>query len=93
MMFANIDRVPSGHHLFTLYVTDAPTGTPEDEIFTEEIDVIVRQQSSLADVLAAAARGALADYDSDRIRVIGVVNQSDAYVVAQTVDGDLRHEG
>lgn len=87
--FTDIDQTPTGQHMFTLYLTDAPVGTPQSEVWIEEVDVTADRRSSLPDIIAAA-KGALSDYP-EHVRVIGVIDQSRGVVVAQKHDGNLRN--
>jgi hypothetical protein len=84
-VFANLDQLPTDKSMFTLAVTDQPAGTPAADLFYDEVDVVADRRSTVAEVIAAAD---LAGYEESR--VIGVTNQTDGYVVAETPDGDLR---
>lgn len=76
-----------------MYVTEAPVGTPADEIWMDEIDVVLVRNANVAHILHAAAEE-LAGYGGCRVVGIinqsdGIINQSDGYVVAALQDGDL----
>lgn len=87
-MFANLHELPPGRSLFTLLLTDAPLGTPADQLVTEELDLVAPSRSSVADLVAAAG-GALADYAED-VRVIGIADQTSGCIVTEDPTGDLR---
>lgn len=85
-MFMNLHTPPAGKALYSVYVTEAPVGTPADEIWMDEIDVVLARNANVAHILHAAAEE-LAGYEG--CRVVGIINQSDGYVVAALQDGDL----
>lgn len=86
-MFVNLHTLPPGRSLYTVAVTDEPTGTPAADLTYDEVDVVAPARASVASVLAAADLGGYED-----CRVVGVVDQSSGYVVAEAWDGDLRCE-
>jgi hypothetical protein len=88
VMFVNLHNLPAGKSMFTIAVTDQPSGTDPNDIAYDEVDVVADHNAQVADVIAAAD---LSMYDG--CRVIGVVNQSEGYVVVETFDGDLREGG
>lgn len=83
--FVNIDAVPAGQALYTVAVIDQPVGTPRAELAYDEVDVQAPSRASVSEVIAAAD---LSDYEG--CRVVGVVNQSAGYVLAEDPEGDLR---
>lgn len=84
-MFMNLHTLPAGQAMYTLAVTDDPAGTPRDQVEYDEVDVVAPAGASVAAIIAAA------DLDGyEGCRVIGVVNQSDGYVVVEDPDGDYR---
>ena len=84
-MFMNLHTLPAGQAMYTLAVTDAAVGTPRDQVEYDEVDVVAPARASVAEIIAAA------DLDGyEGCRVIGVVNQSDGYVVVEDPDGDYR---
>lgn len=87
-MFMNLHALPVGQSMYTLAVTNDPTGTPHDQIGYDELDVVASSRANVAGVVAAAK----AELDDlyPGARVIGVVNQSDGYVVVENPDGDYR---
>jgi hypothetical protein len=88
-MFVNLHNLPTGQSMYTLYLTMDPVGTPRDELCAEEIDVVASSRASVAEIIAAAS-AELEDYEPS-IRIIGVVNQSDGYVMQDVaMTGDLR---
>lgn len=85
-MFVNLHSLPAGQSLYTVAVTAQPASTPDsDGWFYDEADVVAPARATVADVIAAAD---LSGYEA--CRVVGVINQSDGYVVAERPNGDLR---
>jgi len=88
-MFVDIDAVPAGKRLFTVHVTLGPNGTPRSEMSTDEVDVIAPARSDHEQVLEAGVEndgGAnagfyIAQTYGETARVVGIVNQSDGYVM------------
>jgi fructoselysine-6-P-deglycase FrlB-like protein len=72
-VFMNLHTLPPGQHLYTVAVTDDPAALSYDEV-----DVVARAGATSDQVLAAAD---LAAYSG--CRVVGVINQSDGYVLWQ----------
>lgn len=85
MWYMNLDTLPSGQSMFTVAVTEQPPGTPPDDLFYDEVDVVTSSTATVAEVIAAAD---LTGYEE--CRVIGVIDQSAGYVLAEARDGDLR---
>lgn len=83
-MFMNLDQLPAGQSMYTVYVTNDPAGTPRYDVCAEEVDVVTSSQADAADVV----RAGLAEIDDlygPAIRIIGVVNQSTGFVVCDMV--------
>lgn len=84
-MFMNLHALPAGQSMYTLAVTNLPADTPKDRMEYDEVDVVASSRATVAQVIAAA------DLDGyEGCRVIGVVNQSDGYVVCEDPTGDYR---
>lgn len=89
-MWVNLHTLPVGQSMYTLYLTSDPVGTPRDAIYTEEVDVITSSRASVAEVVEAAREEIDSSYDSS-MRIIGVTNESDGYVMRDVaMEGDLR---
>lgn len=80
-MFANLHTLPADRHMFTLYVTDSPVGTPAGKMFVDEVDVIAPTYSSVDDIVRAAD---LYGYEGGRI--IGVTDESDGVVLYENTE-------
>lgn len=90
-MFVNLHTLPAGQHMYTLFLTTDPEGTPGDDLIVEEVDFVAPSNWSLAGVARKARKdGALDDYAPDA-RVVAVVDQSTGDVV-QDLDGDLAED-
>lgn len=77
-MFMNLDTLPAGQHMFTIAVTADEPGTHRADIFFDEIDVVAPSRATVDEIIA------LADTDGyEGQRVLGVVDQSDAYIVLE----------
>jgi hypothetical protein len=88
-MWMNLDQVPAGQAMYTLAVTNQPVGTPKDDIVYDEVDYVASTRLTAREVVRRANdAGALEGYED--ARVIGVVNQSDGYVLIEDPEGDLR---
>ena len=86
-VFVNLHAVPPGQSLYTLAVTACPPGTPPDARYCDEVDVLAPTSAPLSSLLR--------DVDLDGLgyggcRIVGVVDQSAGYVLAEDWDGDLR---
>jgi hypothetical protein len=79
-MFMNLDTLPVGKSYYTVYVTLDPKGTPRLEMSADEVDVVAPSSASRDEVVNECAAEIVSDYGTDA-RVVGVVNQSDGYVV------------
>jgi len=80
-MYFNIDAIPVGKSLFTVAYTLDPVDTPADQRTHEEIDVIVPSRSAIDHLLVET---------KDEVgegRVVGIVNQSDGFVVIESWAG------
>lgn len=86
-MFVNLHTLPAGQHMFTLAVTSQPVGTPEDELFVDEIDIVAKRNSTVAELVAAVSPEEAADYEG--CRVIGVADQSDGYLMFENPSSDI----
>lgn len=75
-MFMNLHSLPAGQHMFTVAVTDCEPGTHRADMYFDEVDVVAPARSSADEVIAAAD---LSGYEGQRI--LGVVDQTDAYVM------------
>lgn len=87
-MWMNIDQVPAGQSMFTIGVTDAPVDTPEDERYYEEYDLVFRSGASVGTIVTYAMARPDWPYTGE-VRVVGVSNQSDGYVMQQNWEGIL----
>ena len=85
MILVNLHTLPAGRHMFTVAVTDDPPAASWDELAYDEVDVVAPARASLAQVIAAAD---LSGYE--HCRVVGIVDQSAGYAIAEATDGDLR---
>jgi hypothetical protein len=89
-MWVNLHSIPVGQSMYTLYLTADPVGTPRDQVCAEEVDVITSSRATVAEVVEAAREEIDASYSSS-MRIIGVSNESDAYIMADVLEtGDLR---
>ena len=89
-MWVNLHSLPVGKSMYTIYLTTDPVGTPREHICVEEVDVIAASRASVAEVIEAAREEIDGTYSS-AMRIIGVSNESDGYVMADaTMTGDLR---
>ena len=88
-MWMNLDQLPAGKSMFTVYVTLDPKGTPRDEMGADEVDVVAPSSASRDAIIndgAVHPKGENAGafiremYGLDS-RVVGVVNQSEGYIV------------
>ena len=88
-MWMNLDQLPAGKAMFTVYVTVDPEGTNRSAMSAEEVDVVASRSASWGEVVndgGVHPRGErcvdylLESYGPDS-RVIGVTNESDGYVV------------
>ena len=85
-MFMNLHTLPTGKHMFTLGVTTDPLDTPRIHRWYDEIDVVAPRNSTSTEVIAAAReQGLLEGYEDARI--VGVVDQSDGYVLREDWNG------
>lgn len=87
-MWLNLHQLPAGQSMFTLAVTNQPIDTPPAALAYDEVDVVARSEADLQEVIESAD---LIDYEG--WRVVGVINASAGYVVAEQPQGDLREEG
>ena len=87
-MWMNLDQLPAGKSMFTIAVTSASVDTPEDERHYEEVDCVFNTRASAGTVVAYAMARLDWPYGDD-VRVIGVANQSDGYVLSQAWEGIL----
>lgn len=94
-MWMNLDTLPAGRSMYTVYVTCEPEGTARSQMSADEVDVVARSSASWGEVCndgqvlrdfreegnhTPATSRMLEMYGED-MRVIGIVNQSDGYVV------------
>jgi hypothetical protein len=84
-MWVNLDQLPAGKSMYTIAVTDAPLGTPSDDMWYDEVDVVADSRLDAKGVLEQAN---LEGYE--HCRVVGVSDQSSGYVMWQDAEGDLR---
>jgi hypothetical protein len=91
-MFMNIDALPAGTKLYTLYVVseDVPEGTPRSEMHCDEVDVTcARVNGAWNDApnygkvhpTGEHVPTYLMETYGDGVRIVGIVNQSDGFVV------------
>lgn len=83
-MWVNLHTLPAGQRMYTVALTDQPVGTPSDELWYDEVDVVAPARIDAREV---AERANLEGYE--HCRVIGVSDQSDGYVLWEDKDGDL----
>lgn len=76
----NIDQVPVGQSYYTVYVTWDKPGTARSAMCTEEVDLVMRSTNAWGTVATYVASSMAAGYEPG-YRVVGVVNQSDGYVM------------
>ena len=85
----NIDALPAGKSLYTVHVTLDPEGTPRSEMAADEVDVVAGSRASWGQVVSdgvendggANAGGYIWATYGENARVVGVVNQSDGFVL------------
>lgn len=77
-MFVNLHTLPAGQHMYTVAVTMDPVGT--EDLGYDEVDVVASSRGTTQDILLAGAEH-LNDYVA--FRVLGIVDQSDGYVLWQ----------
>jgi hypothetical protein len=80
-MYFNIDAVPAGKSLFTVAHTTCPVDTPVADRYFDEIDVVAPTRAAV-DHLLTETKDEVGDG-----RVIGVINQSDGFVVIESWEG------
>ena len=88
-MWMNLDQLPAGKHMYTVYVTLDPEGTPRNEMSADEVDVVAPSRATWGEVVNDGAVHPTGERSVDYLlemygaesRVIGVVDQSDGYVV------------
>ncbi len=90
-MFVNLRTIPAGQAMYTVAVTDDPRDTPTVDVCYEELDVVGSSRLTSKEV-AQLAEPRVMDFYGPGARVIGVVNQTDAYVMFQDSERDLRQE-
>jgi hypothetical protein len=107
-LFMNLDTLPAGKAYYTVYVTTDPEGTARLEMGADEVDVVAARDAGWGDVCnngqelrdfyedgnhKPATNWILEMYGPDS-RIIGVVNQSDGFVVYDAfVAGDEEGAG
>lgn len=88
-MYVNLQNLPAGKSMYTVYVTIDPEGTPRDEMTADEVDVVAPSSASWGTVVndgEAHPRGGNAGayirklYGLDS-RIVGVVNQSAGVII------------
>jgi hypothetical protein len=80
-MFVNLHTLPAGQSMYTLYLTADPQGTARSEMNGEEEDLVLpRGLNGKAVLERPEVKAALEGFEPGT-RVIGIVDQSDAYVV------------
>ena len=87
-MFVNLDQLPPGKHMFTVYVTDQPVGTPQDDLFYDEVDAVADHGANVYTIVGSMRREDLEAYDGQR--VIGIADQSGGFLVLQDSDSTLK---
>ncbi len=76
-MFLNLHTLPASQSMYT-----AAIGTAEDgHLECDEVDFVASRSASLEDLLLAAVDAAAGDYDGQSI--VGLINQSDGFVIFQ----------
>lgn len=88
-MWMNLDQLPAGKAMYTVYVSLDPEGTPRDETSADEVDIVAPAGSNWSDVINKGkahprgedAKDFILDMYGPESRVVGVVNQSEGYVV------------
>lgn len=85
-MWVNLHTLPAGQSMYTVAITDGPLDMPDaDRYIADEIDIVASSRASVAEVIAAAF-AADGPFDSN-VRVVGVSNQSAAYVMVENWEG------
>lgn len=91
-MFTNLHSLPAGKALFTVALTDQPTGTPDEELCYDELDLVAPRRASLSRLVDFAQKAAASTYGDD-VRIVGILNQSTGEVLAEAPQGNLIPEG
>lgn len=92
-MYMNLHTLPADSAMLTLYITTDEEGTPRNETSAEEIDVVLPRRLRGRDAIMnsepvkAELRGVFGDEWTDT-RVVGIVNQSDGFVVYDGFDNE-----
>lgn len=88
-MWMNLDQLPTGKSMYTLWVTLDRYGTPREEMSAEEVDVVASSQARSRDEILEGGTvhptgEPAADYVrevyGESARVVGVTNQSEGFV-------------
>lgn len=88
-MWMNLDTLPAGKSMFTVYVTLDDEGTPRSETSADEVDVVAPRNANWSSVVnegtvhpsGEAAKDFILELYGPDSRVVGVVNVSEDYVV------------
>lgn len=96
-MWMNLDALPAGKSMYTVYVTTDPEGTPRSEMGADAVDIVASSSATWGSVCSYGTAHPSGEHAPTYIiglygedaRIIGVVNQSDAYVVYDAfLEGD-----
>lgn len=79
-MWMNLDALPTGKSMYTVHVTCDPEGTDRSKMSAEEVDVVAPSRATWNEVVNQAASELVEMYGPDS-RVVGVVNQTDGFVM------------
>lgn len=87
-MFMNLHTLPASQHLYTVAVTSQPVEAAGGDLFYDELDVVAPRYANTQDVLLAITPLDRESYAGQR--VIGVIDQSDAYTLWEDPSSLLR---
>ena len=85
-MYVNLDTIPAGQAMYTLHLTMDPLGTARSQMSTEEVDLVAparlsRDELMNRDETKQELRDLFGEPEWLDARLVGLVNQSDGYVV------------
>lgn len=87
-MWVNLHTLPAGKSQYTIGVTSAPVDAPDEDKWIEEYDLVFASRASVGTIITYAMARPDWPYTGD-IRVVGVSNQSDGYVMQENWEGIL----
>lgn len=102
-MWMNLDQLPAGKSMYTVYVTVDPEGTARSAMSADEVDVVAKRSAEWGEVCSdgfvhdsfggepdeRTAGVWIREMCGEDARIIGVVNQSDGYVVFDAFDAGI----